>query len=94
MAKYDSILDTVGKTVSLDGFRGKPALLVMFICNHCPYVKHVADELARLGSEYMDRGVAALIRDLDDRGLLDSTLVVLCGEAEAHPVINAGSINA
>ena len=34
------------------------AYLVMFICNHCPYVKHVADELARIGREYSDKGVA------------------------------------
>lgn len=35
-----------------------PAYLVMFICNHCPYVRHVADELARIGRDYTDRGVA------------------------------------
>jgi peroxiredoxin len=34
------------------------AYLVMFICNHCPFVKHVAGELARLGRDYADRGVA------------------------------------
>ena len=33
--------DTDGKTVALDDFKGAPALLVAFICNHCPYVKHV-----------------------------------------------------
>ena len=32
----------------------------MFICNHCPYVKHVADELARLGKDYQSRGVAVV----------------------------------
>ena len=37
---------------------GASAHLVMFICNHCPFVKHVADELARLGHDYADRGVA------------------------------------
>jgi thiol-disulfide isomerase/thioredoxin len=35
-----------------------PAYLVMFICNHCPFVKHVADELARIGHDFLDRGVA------------------------------------
>jgi len=40
-----------GTIVSLEQFAGKP-LLVMFICNHCPYVKHVAPELARLGRDY------------------------------------------
>lgn len=34
------------------------AYLVMFICNHCPFVKHVADELARIGRDYVERGVA------------------------------------
>jgi peroxiredoxin len=52
--------DTDGKTVSLDDFRDAPALLVMFICNHCPYVKHVRDELARLAREYQAKGVAVV----------------------------------
>jgi len=43
--------DTEGNTVRRDDFAGKP-LLVMFICNHCPFVKHVAPELARLGRDY------------------------------------------
>jgi len=34
------------------------AYLIMFICNHCPFVKHVREELARIGSEYQQRGVA------------------------------------
>ena len=40
-------------------FNGKPALLVMFICNHCPFVKHIADELSSLGREYQDKGAGA-----------------------------------
>jgi peroxiredoxin len=52
--------DTDGKTVSLDDFAGAPALLVAFICNHCPYVKHVCHELARLGKDYQDKGVAVV----------------------------------
>jgi peroxiredoxin len=43
---------TSGKTVSLEDFRHKKALLVMFICRHCPFVKHVQHELARLGKDY------------------------------------------
>jgi peroxiredoxin len=54
------LTDTEGKTVSLDDFRGAPALLVIFLCNHCPYVKHVRNELARLGREYQARGVAVV----------------------------------
>jgi peroxiredoxin len=50
--------DTTGKTVSLGDFKGSPALLVMFICNHCPYVKHVRDGLAKLAKDYQPRKVA------------------------------------
>ena len=45
-----------GTTISSTDMTGKP-LLVMFICNHCPYVKHVAPELARLGKDYNDREI-------------------------------------
>jgi peroxiredoxin len=41
-----------GKTVSLEDLSDKKALLVMFICRHCPFVKHVQNELARLGKDY------------------------------------------
>jgi peroxiredoxin len=57
------LTDTVsGKTVSTTDFADKRALLVMFICNHCPYVKHVRDELARLGKDYenSDLGIVAI----------------------------------
>ena len=49
--------DTDGRTVSLADFAQAPALLVMFICNHCPYVKHLRGALAELGREYAGRGV-------------------------------------
>jgi peroxiredoxin len=52
--------DTTGKTVSLADFRDAQALLVMFICNHCPYVKHVAAGMAKLAKEYQARGVAVV----------------------------------
>ena len=41
-----------GKTISLSTFAGQQALLIMFICRHCPYVQHVKEELARLGRDY------------------------------------------
>jgi peroxiredoxin len=41
-----------GKTVRRDDFRGSKALLVMFICAHCPYVKHIEKGLAALGKDY------------------------------------------
>lgn len=50
--------DTNGKIVSLADFKGKPALLVLFICNHCPYVKHIRAGLAQLARDYLSRGAA------------------------------------
>lgn len=53
-----SLPDTDGNIVSRADFEGTKALLVMFICNHCPFVKHVAEELKRLSDDYLARGVA------------------------------------
>jgi peroxiredoxin len=50
--------DTDGRSFALSDLRGAPALLVMFICPHCPYVKHVRVELGRIGRDYQARGVA------------------------------------
>ena len=52
--------------VALDDFRGAPALLVMFICNHCPYVKHVAEEIARLARDYQAQGAAVVAISSND----------------------------
>jgi peroxiredoxin len=52
--------DTDGNLVSLDEFREAPALLVIFLCNHCPYVKHIRHDLAKLTREYGLKGVASL----------------------------------
>src|SRR6185437_14133394 len=51
-----------GQTVTLEQFKEKKALLVMFICRHCPYVKHVQGELARIGADYAASplGIAAI----------------------------------
>lgn len=49
-----------GQTISLATFAGAPALLVMFICRHCPFVKHVEAELARLGQDYGSQGVGVV----------------------------------
>lgn len=46
-----------GKMISLSTFAGKQALLVIFLCKHCPFVKHIKDELAQLGKDYVNRGV-------------------------------------
>jgi peroxiredoxin len=55
-----------GQTVSLNTYAGKKALLVMFICPHCPFVKHVQDELARLGRDYLNRDVAIVAISSND----------------------------
>lgn len=46
-----------GKRVSLDGYKAKKALLVMFICRHCPYVQHIKLELAKLGRDYASKDI-------------------------------------
>jgi len=48
--------DTNGKTVTLSEFKDKPALLVIFMCNHCPYVKHIRQGLAQMARDYLPRG--------------------------------------
>lgn len=55
-----TLLNVDGREVSRDDFRGAPAMLVIFMCNHCPYVIHIADQLAQLTAEYMARGVAII----------------------------------
>jgi peroxiredoxin len=55
-----------GQTVRDSDFAGAPAVLVMFICNHCPFVVHVRAELARLGRDYRARGVAVVAISSND----------------------------
>ena len=59
--------DTNSNAVTLSDFRGKP-LLVMFICNHCPFVKHIRAALAKLGKDYQSRAgiVAISSNDVDN----------------------------
>jgi peroxiredoxin len=64
-----SLPDADGNLHSLGD--GASAYLVMFICNHCPYVKHIREELARLGNDYLPRNVAIFAINSND--------------AESHP---------
>src|SRR5215475_2399963 len=50
--------DPSGKKVALSDFTGAPALVVLFMCNHCPYVKHIRSELAQMARDYRPKGVA------------------------------------
>ena len=52
--------DPHGKWVALGDFRDAPALLVVFMCNHCPFVKHIQQQMAALIREYQPRGLAAV----------------------------------
>jgi peroxiredoxin len=52
-----SLPGTDGRIVSLEDFASDAGLLVIFMCNHCPYVKHVRAELARLAADYQPRGI-------------------------------------
>lgn len=62
-----SLPDVVsGQSISLDTFSGKKALLVMFICRHCPFVKHIQQELARIGKDYSDKDVGIVAISSND----------------------------
>jgi peroxiredoxin len=58
--------DTHGKQVSLDDLADAPALLVAFICNHCPYVKHLKPGLAGFARDYVAKGLAAVAISSND----------------------------
>lgn len=53
-----SLVNVDGRAVSLADFKDAKALLVIFMCNHCPFVKHVAEGLTSLANDYLPRGAA------------------------------------
>jgi peroxiredoxin len=55
-----------GRLVSLANAAGPKGTLVMFICNHCPFVKHVADQLAALGRDFMPQGIGIVAISAND----------------------------
>src|SRR5687768_2680665 len=57
---------TDGQILSLADFSSAEALVILFICNHCPYVIHIAPALARLANEYEPRGVAFVAINSND----------------------------
>ena len=62
-----SLVDArTGQAVSLTDFSDAPALLVMFICNHCPFVQHVRHELAALGRDHAGSGLAIVAINAND----------------------------
>lgn len=67
MAPDFALPDVVaGGTVRRDDFRGNKGLLVMFICTHCPFVKHVEQGLAALGKDYEQRPLAIVAISSND----------------------------
>jgi peroxiredoxin len=58
--------DPAGKLHSLDDFAGQSGLLVMFICNHCPFVKHIRHGLAQFARDYATRGLAIVAINSND----------------------------
>lgn len=65
------LVDTDGQLVSLSDFDRSPALLVMFISNHCPFVHHVRAELARIADDYSSKGVGVV--------------AIMSNDVETHP---------
>jgi thiol-disulfide isomerase/thioredoxin len=55
-----------GQTISLETFADKKALLVMFICRHCPFVKHVQKELAQIGKDYANSSLGIVAISAND----------------------------
>ncbi|MFK8184605.1 MAG: thioredoxin family protein [Phormidesmis sp.] len=63
LAPKFALTDVVsGSTISLETFQGARGLLLMFICQHCPFVKHVENELGKIGHDYIskDIGIVAI----------------------------------
>ncbi|MFC1747436.1 thioredoxin family protein [Pseudomonadota bacterium] len=61
-----SLPNTDGKTVSLNNFEGSKGLLVIFMCNHCPYVVHLREALAALANEYQAKGISIVAINSND----------------------------
>lgn len=64
-AKIFSLPSTKGEIIALESFSQKP-LLVMFICNHCPFVIHVQEELKKIGQEFLPRGLGIVAINSND----------------------------
>jgi peroxiredoxin len=76
--------DTAGKTVSLSNFKDASALLVVFMCNHCPFVKHIRTQLAQLARDYQPREVAVVgISSNDAAGYPADSPEKMAAEAKA-----------
>lgn len=81
--------DTIsGKNISLEEIKGEKATLIMFICNHCPFVKHVNEELVKLANDYMNKGigfVAISSNDVESHPEDDPVLMKKTAEELQYP---------
>ena len=66
LAPEFSLPSTEGQVVSLDHFKDNPFLVVLFICNHCPYVIHIAPALAAMAGKYQQQGVGFVAINSND----------------------------
>jgi peroxiredoxin len=81
-----SLQDVVsGDKVALSDYADKTGVLVMFICNHCPYVKHVRSELAQIGRDYADSEIGIVAISANDPGVSPGdSPEMMKGEAETQ----------
>ena len=62
-----NLLDTISDSyLSLQQLKGEKATVIMFICNHCPYVKHVNQQLVLLAKEYIPKGISFIAISSND----------------------------
>lgn len=66
MAPDFLLKDTEGNNVCLSDFSDRSALLVAFVCNHCPYVKHIADAFSAFANEYQHQGLGVVAISAND----------------------------
>ena len=66
-ARDFSLPDAIsGKNISLEEMRSEKATVIMFICNHCPFVKHVNEQLVKLAEEYIQKGFSFIAISSND----------------------------
>ncbi|MFO1142389.1 MAG: thioredoxin family protein [Amaricoccus sp.] len=73
--------DATGQLFRLDDFAGRPALLVAFVSNRCPFVLLIREALARFGRDYATRGVAVVAVNSNDAGSFPEESLARLGEA-------------
>ena len=67
VAPYFALPDVIsGSEINLDDIVKDNGMLIMFVCNHCPYVKHIQNEIASLGNEYLEKGIGVVAISSND----------------------------